>query len=489
MKGRILQQSEEYEIELEYIGGSDVPSETIKQVILENTQYILSILQKSPIIMSLEQKHATLQEYKNLIIENRRHRLIQKLEQIRQIEYDDSDPVLVTLIPNEIEKLEKILSKLEKLHVSRSFVGPKPYTLELDSMRNIKGREVSTQVPEVGGKTLLDKIPPLVKRKVPIQLVKQDTDIIVSIRKSYSATDKADGERTLLFIDSVGRSFLLTSDMSIRVFPLELNPEYANTLLDGEFVNKGKGGTKLQLYLAFDIYIEKGVSVQDLPLNVPPTDDITQTRYKKLGDCINSISKFDRIRRKTFFFCSNGEEYPDSDDIWLKTIEEVSDNAYSQALQKEYNVDGLILTPIYLPVGSNGNNVLGYTLSPEDDDYRYDSISGRWSRVLKWKPSEENSIDFFVISKKTRDGRTPFISNGFKTLLLYVGVNPQDKNVIKDKFPCAQDSSSRRFASNFKLGTDKMLFSPKFYNYQDIYQAKVPVDTLGLVVCIDGKKS
>ena len=495
LKGRILQQPEDYEIELEYVGGPTKELSEIKDKLTTNTRQILSIIQNSSIPLTITKQKDVLESYKNLIVSNRENRINAKLDALKSIDYAPDDPILSTMIPEEISKLEKLVLNVGKAPLQRYYIGPKPFTLEMENLRELKftpSEKIKQDFEKMP--SLMDTLPKLKTmdvKSVKAPLIKDPVvKTAVSIQQSYSVTDKADGERTLLYINGEGRSFLIISDMEVRSINLPLLHDYANSVIDGEFVGFGKGDTPLSLYLAFDVYIIGGTSVQDNPLHVPPTEDQSNTRYTLLGNIIDSINEPTKIRRKPFYFCSNGEDYSAGgyDDVWLPTIEEASEITYSLALQKEYNIDGLIFTPIYLPVGSKGRNTLGYTTSPQNEDYSYNSLSGRWEKALKWKPPKDNSIDFFVVSKKTRDGKTPFISDGYKTLLLYVGVNPNDRNVIKEQFPCNQDSVNRRFVDLYGLGTEKMFFSPKFYNYKDIHMAKVPVDINGLVTSVTGKK-
>ena len=61
----------------------------------------------------------------------------------------------------------------------------------------------------------------------------------------------------------------------------------------------------------------------------------------------------------------------------------------SKVYNKEYiyHIDGLIFTPIFLGVGE--------TYGSKDQIF-----DGRWNESFKWKPSEENTIDFQVHIRK-----------------------------------------------------------------------------------------
>ena len=68
-----------------------------------------------------------------------------------------------------------------------------------------------------------------------------------------------------------------------------------------------------------------------------------------------------------------------------KILQQIASNTY------DYKTDGLIFTPVNLTVGEgNKKNVYG----------------GSWDRIFKWKPVEDNSIDFkvvFVKDSKNKD--------------------------------------------------------------------------------------
>ena len=64
----------------------------------------------------------------------------------------------------------------------------------------------------------------------------------------------------------------------------------------------------------------------------------------------------------------------------------------------EYETDGLIFTPINKSVSSNS---LGVFENPRKKT---------WTHSFKWKPSEFNTIDFLVTTKKNND-ETEFIGN------------------------------------------------------------------------------
>ena len=101
---------------------------------------------------------------------------------------------------------------------------------------------------------------------------------IVNIRKNYTVTDKADGERKLLYIDDGGKIYLINTQVDIQFTGAQTkNPDLFETLIDGEHIKHNKLGSFINLYAAFDIYFLKnkdlrslefiGQSKADLPSN------------------------------------------------------------------------------------------------------------------------------------------------------------------------------------------------------------------------------
>jgi len=76
---------------------------------------------------------------------------------------------------------------------------------------------------------------------------------IANIRSGYNVTDKADGLRTMGFVNKEGELFLI--DMSLNVYRTGLkNTKCAESLVDGEWVTISKEGQSINHFLIFDIY-------------------------------------------------------------------------------------------------------------------------------------------------------------------------------------------------------------------------------------------
>ena len=88
-----------------------------------------------------------------------------------------------------------------------------------------------------------------------------DENVIVpNIRKDFVVTEKADGERNLLFIHNNGKIYLINTTMGIVFTGAKTtNKELFQTLLDGELIKHDKNNHYLNLYAAFDIYYLKNI--------------------------------------------------------------------------------------------------------------------------------------------------------------------------------------------------------------------------------------
>ena len=274
-----------------------------------------------------------------------------------------------------------------------------------------------------------------------------------NIRKGYTVTDKADGERNILIIDATGKIYLMNSNMKISYSGAQTpKKEYFNTIIDGEIIPCDKNGKFINLYAAFDIYFVAGKDVRSYGfVQVKPDDKSDKLRLPILKSIIRNLEavrsdKNDeasplRISCKRFYPANPEDNIFGACNFILKQ-EERGDF--------EYNTDGLIFTPTSLGVGGSKVGEAG-PLSKRTWDYSF-----------KWKPPKYNTIDFLVKTKKTPTGSdlvTPIFQSGldarhsdqldeYKTLLLCVGFDEKKhgylnpcQDVIDDRIPDFKDKN------------------------------------------------
>lgn len=225
---------------------------------------------------------------------------------------------------------------------------------------------------------------------------------IPNVRTDYTVTDKADGDRKLLYVAKDGRVFLINTNMEAQFSGATTSAKFAGTLLDGEHIPHSKDGSHLNLYAAFDLYWENGKSVRDLPFVGERSDG------GRLGRLNNIVSAM------TLTGPRGDVDTASPMDIMVKTFKVTSDarsifECSQQILRKqrdggfEYETDGLIFTPSNFAVGAMEKG------APASRPKK-----SAWGASFKWKPPEQNTIDFLVMMKKTPGGTQDVVRNIFQ---------------------------------------------------------------------------
>jgi hypothetical protein len=264
-----------------------------------------------------------------------------------------------------------------------------------------------------------------------------------NISVDYTVTEKADGERALLYISEKGKIYMIRTNLSV-VFTgaITEQKECWNSLLDGEYIAYDKNKQFLNLFAAFDIYYigSRRDNVRELAFCSSNSDvEIDETQYRlsllekiihniKIQSVVSNDSKcMFQLRCKTFYK-GIGEE---------QSIFQAAELIWNRKDNFEYIIDGLIFTPMNTGVGSN---VVGKA-NPLGKKFT-------WDRSFKWKPPEYNTIDFLISVQKDTSGKD-IIRNKiivdenseissilqYKTLILKCGFNPKihkHMNVFSD---------------------------------------------------------
>lgn len=239
----------------------------------------------------------------------------------------------------------------------RTFIGPKPVTLEHQNLVDIYN---TSQVP--------------------------------LLQSGYAVTEKADGDRALLIFDEVGEAYLLNNRFEVKSTRI-YNKAAHSSILDVEVVKRHDGS---MLILAFDCYWIKKVHCYDKHLTA------RLTKAKEIVDgCASSASSASSIkaasssyaiRCKEMLFATNG---PDIFSLTKTLLDRIGQAHY------DYKTDGLIYTPIKCAVG-------------ETTAYSMPSLGGTWPLVFKWKEPRDNTIDMLVKEIEPANA-------GVKSFLVQVG--------------------------------------------------------------------
>jgi hypothetical protein len=245
---------------------------------------------------------------------------------------------------------------------------------------------------------------------------------VTSIWEGYTVTDKADGERTHLFVHA-GRAYLINNLRNIRVAALEVPLKLNGSVLDGELISATRAGLPTHVFAAFDAYRDGPTDVTRLPL-FATTGKTRITHARSVTEALKACRLLDTL------------------ELLVKDFAMVKGNAIAEVFDKAasapYAVDGLIFTPASVPVGGRHS---------EDEP----NLRGSWTSVLKWKPPSQNSVDFKVAYKRhaasnqdvvtvrpTRQPRPsvdgslaqPRATTIYKALDLFVGYKPADWDPI-----------------------------------------------------------
>lgn len=288
-----------------------------------------------------------------------------------------------------------------------NFIGPSSYTLQ---MQNVAPVDENSTVP--------------------------------NIRRSYTVTEKADGERHLLFVAESGKIYLINMNMCVIFTGAKTtNAELVGSLIDGELIMRDKAGIFINLYAAFDIYYLHKKDVRGFPFILKDGDagkkeKTIESRYQLLKNFVKGLSAVSIMSKtetgNTKSSATIASKYKKDNEILspirieckqfypLNPEKDSIFEACRQILSKsnadifEYNTDGLIFTPAFLGVGANEESEPGKNLKTGP----LSKITWEWS--FKWKPPQYNTIDFLITTVKTVNGEdqiTPIFEEGTNTML------------------------------------------------------------------------
>jgi len=224
---------------------------------------------------------------------------------------------------------------------------------------------------------------------VTLTMFHLDSQNPIHILNEYAVTEKADGQRYLLYIHKSKRGYLLDTKLGVIDTGCEFPECNGEWILDGEYIRSDKRGNPIQLYMIFDIYYAEK-TIESYPYKLPFWSDQGKSREQLL-----TLFQTDYVSKKKVIV-------PDFQPlrIFQKVYEYTPSSSSSillhskRILQKqelggfEYEIDGLIYLPLRLPVKGESDGTIQGT------------IQGAWNHNFKWKPPEENTIDFRVITVK-----------------------------------------------------------------------------------------
>lgn len=276
-----------------------------------------------------------------------------------------------------------------------------------------------------------------------------------NILKDYTITNKADGERSGLYVSRDRKVLKITPSMQITWTGITASDDsHHGDFIDGEFI------ADKNLFCIFDVYRFRNRDTQKLPLMKTDDDILKNPLSSRLGcaklfvEDINKQFKIEpsmnpiRIENK-LFLAGDGP-----------AMEEAIRTMFNTKF--EYEIDGLIFTP------------RSSIVAPSED-----RRGKTWLRVYKWKPADQNSIDFLV--KISNDiTMDPVIGESVRKGELYVSKNAGD-DIIYPRETMNGEYVSKKLPEDLKKLTETnsripSVFQPDVPRDPEAYHILIPLN-------------
>lgn len=287
---------------------------------------------------------------------------------------------------------------------------------------------------------------------------------VISILTGYTVTPKADGERMLMYVHTDGHAYMINNTMDIRHTGMRVtSPKLHNTIIDGELVtfDQRKDDSKKDLFLAFDIYFVSGDSV----LNLPLVHGEKPSRFSKLNDVFQKDLWVPLSKDDVSYMELDVKQHVAAEGTRMfDACRDILQNAH----EYPYEIDGLVFTPANLGV---------FAYYPSKPAKVTDNV--RWDRVFKWKPANQNTIDFLV--EQQADPYVDKITKKkYAVFKLYTGYNANQweaisvTNGLRMRYDRAYSEELRKTADVYKA----RLFQPITQYTRGVEYAYVPYDNM-----------
>jgi hypothetical protein len=239
-----------------------------------------------------------------------------------------------------------------------------------------------------------------------------------NIQINYLVTDKTDGERNLMFIDSKGVVYGIDRESNIKSLGLVM-PSLRDTILDGELVSRTEDGRVLNNFYIFDAYIYQGKCIMHRPFLIGRPEGrhhaiVEVVKYFETGNnIVQTNEKLPLLIYKKDYLPGNSARTYEALDPEDQTQMQLNCERLLNKMNQEYGgylevghlfpykTDGLVFLPNNMGVFQSREGASAF-----DANSAHPFKAGRWNLNYKWKPADLLTVDFRVDFLKSMDKGT-----------------------------------------------------------------------------------
>lgn len=288
-----------------------------------------------------------------------------------------------------------------------------------------------------------------------------------NISKGYTVTNKADGERSGLYVARDRKVLKINKQGQIVWTGLTaINDNHIGDFIDGEYI------ADHQLFCIFDVARFRNRDTKALPLMKTDED----TSKSPLSSRLGCAHMFVQDLQTDFMMKPSMHPLRVETKLFLAGDGATMEEAIQTMLNTkfEYEIDGLIFTP-----RASG-------LAPSNERH-----GETWNTVYKWKPASQNSIDFLLkivpgevvdsVSKEIVKQGELFVARGANDMVIYPR-QMMNGEYIPKQLPeeLAKIAETNTYIPSY--------FQPDSPRNPDAYKILLPLNGKGLPVDIHGNR-